>query len=536
MRSRAAIKTTLTATGISFFLAIGRAASIGGVVGNSNSHGSSRVFGLRSVSVSKTKSTVASRRLSTSIIVPRGGGFTGTSTSTNHIRSHNQATSTTISTSTSSRNMSSDTTTASSLSRSVKAQKITGLPLGPYPIGVTTVQIDGNNRNSKRSDNRGLQTEVWYPATDAALQLPITKFSDYLGLDLCKDPAAALRAANADNAIGGYRDGISVEELDDPARTTWLTNAIRDAPARKPSKDDANNNSETPKWPLVLFSHGSGAYRASYSFWVEYLASHGYVVAACDHPGSARFTIVDGEVITPGGPRSKRQQMETDRPLDLLQIIDGIEAMKDNDDNAVKSIFRNDMIDTNNVAITGMSFGGFTTTATLEFQDPRITAAVMMCSSMAMSGTQAYHTPARNNKSTPVMIMIGTEDTVLGDHANDANRKYVDTHDNGDAYLLEIVRGGHVSFTSCEMYDPEYGNGIAVNSKCKMLTEPGNMYSPLDIVKQHEIINNYGLHFLNKYMKKEQQQQQKDDDGGGGGGYLAKNHYDKAEVIYRSNL
>jgi len=389
---------------------------------------------------------------------------------------------------------------------------ITGLPLGPYPVGVATVQIDGDAERG-----RGLQTELWYPATDASLEMSTTKFSDYLGLDTCEDPVAALKAANAPSAIGGYRDGISVEELDDPARTTWLTNAVRNAPARKPTTDDG----DAKKWPLVIFSHGSGAYRASYSFWVECLASHGYVVAACDHPGSARFTIVDGQVVTPGGARSKRQQMEADRPLDLIQIIDGLESSSSNADDKFHGI-----IDTNNVAITGMSFGGFATAATLEVQDPRIQAGVMMCSSMAMSGTQDYHTPARKNKSIPVMVMIGTEDTVL-DSCNDANRKYVDTHGaESDAYLLEIVRGGHVSFTSCEMYDPEYGNGIGTDStKCKMLTKPGNFYTPLDIVKQHEIINNYGLQFLNKYMKK------KDDDS-----YLEKNHYDEAEVVFRANL
>ena len=32
----------------------------------------------------------------------------------------------------------------------------------------------------------------------------------------------------------------------------------------------------------MLFSHGSGAFRASYIYWTEYLASHGFCVVACD--------------------------------------------------------------------------------------------------------------------------------------------------------------------------------------------------------------------------------------------------------------
>jgi len=364
---------------------------------------------------------------------------------------------------------------ATTATRNEKALTIYGLPLGPFPVGVTTVQIDGDPNRG-----RGLQTEIWYPATKDSLDMPTTKFSEYLGLDTCKDSQAALDAANADGAIGGYRDGISVAELDE----TWLTNAVRNAPL------------EAGRFPLVVFSHGSGAYRVSYSFWTEFLASHGYIVAACDHPGSARYTIVDGEVIIPGGPRSKREQMEVDRPLDIIQIIDGIEA------NTPKSKVL-EAADTSNVAITGMSFGGFTTAATLEFQDPRVSAAVMMCASMSMSGTKDLHTPVRKNKSTPVMVMIGTEDTVLGDYHNDSNRKYVDNHTDGDAYLLEIKRGGHVSFTSCELYNPEYGNGINAIGQSKSLTNPGELYTPLDIQTQHQIINSCGLEFLNKYLKKE---------------------------------
>jgi len=408
---------------------------------------------------------------------------------------------------------SSSASAPSMMSRAEKVMKITGLPLGPYPVGVTTVQIDSTTDGRK---NRGLQTEIWYPATDDSTDgKPTTKYSDYLGLDTADDPKEAVTIANGPNAIGGYRDGITIEELDS-AETTWLTNAVRNASIRLPSSSSSDGIN---KWPLVVFSHGSGAYRASYSFWVECLASHGYVVAACDHPGSARYTIVDGKVITPGGPRSQRTQMEKDRPLDLLQVIDGIQ----NKYNTEK--FSN-TIDTQNVAVTGMSFGGYTVAEALEFQDPRITASVMMCASTSMSGTQNLHTPARKNKNTPCMVMIGTEDTVLGDHANDANRQYVDNHTEGDSYLVEIKRGGHVSFTSGEMYDPEYGNGISANGQCKKLTAttPGEMYTPLNIVKQHEIINKYGVTFLDKYMKG------KDDDG-----YLSSNHYED-EMLYKSKL
>ena len=208
--------------------------------------------------------------------------------------------------------------------------------------------------------------------------------------------------------------------------------------------------------------------------------------------------------------------------LDVIQIIDGVEELSKSKGGVFSTI------DTDTVALTGMSFGGFTTAAALEMQDPRIKAAVMMCASMSMSGTKDYHTPTRKNKSTPVMVMIGSEDTVLGDYHNNSNRKYVDNHSDGDAYLLEIVRGGHVSFTSCEMYDPEYGNGINASGSSKSLTNPGSSYKPMPIQQQHQIINNYGLRFLNKYLKQSGDVADTL--------YLSKNHYDSKEVVFRSNL
>merc|ERR1719148_617865 len=267
------------------------------------------------------------------------------------------------------------------MSRADKVLKITGLPLGPYPVGVTTLQIESPDDGR----HRGLQTEIWYPATEASTyEQPNTKYSEYLGLDTAVDPKEAINIANGPNAIGGYRDGITIQELDSP-QTTWLTDAVRNASIRVPASSSSSSEG-IEKWPLVVFSHGSGAYRVSYSFWVECLASHGYVVAACDHPGSARYTMVDGKVITPGGKRSQRRQMEHDRPLDLLQIINGIQQKYNQEKFA-------NTIDTNNVAITGMSFGGYTTAETMEYQDPRIPASVMMCASTSSSGTQNLHTP-----------------------------------------------------------------------------------------------------------------------------------------------
>jgi len=268
-----------------------------------------------------------------------------------------------------------------------------------------------------------------------------------------------------------------------------MNDAVRDA---EPDTDSEE------KWPVVLFSHGAGAFRASYIYWTEFLASYGYVVVAPDHPGSARYTQVGGKVITPdGGPRSQYASMARERPKDMISVLDCLQALttrskSDGVPPVIDSLLGTTNLD--NVAITGMSFGGYTAAEVLELQDPRIQAAVLQCPAIY----DADRTK-RRNKSTPLMVMLGTEDTVIANRGNDAARKYVDSHTAGDALLVEIVRGGHVSFTSCEIYNAEYGNGIG--SQCASLTKPGETYEPLDIVQQHGMINTYGLAFLNTYLR-----------------------------------
>ena len=88
----------------------------------------------------------------------------------------------------------------------------------------------------------------------------------------------------------------------------------------------------------------------------------------------------------------------------------------------------------------------------------------------------------------------------------------------GSSFLVEIKLGGHCSFTSCELYNPAYGNGIG---ESKSLSKPGETYQALDIVKQHGIINTYALAFLDKYLR-------------GGDDTLLKENKFEEHMIYRT--
>ena len=393
------------------------------------------------------------------------------------------------------------------------ALSVTGMPAGPFAVGVTTLQLDDHARTDPESGGpRRLQTEIWYPADPAETAgLPRNKYSEFLGRGCIP---GSLAAAEAPDAIGGYREGLTIAELD----ATWPNAAVRDA---RPCGRCA------APWPLVVFSHGSGAFRASYVYWTELLASHGFVVAACDHLGSARYTQVNGAVVTPGGARSTKAQMEADRPADVRFVLDAVARLAAGADSRFAG-----RVDASRCALTGMSFGGWATAAALELgADPRVKCAILQCPSLAMSG-RAKLADARADRATPVMVMLGTEDTVIGAAGNEAGRQYARGHE-GPSYLVEIARGGHVSFTSCELYNAEYGNGIGTS--CDSLTAPGEKYAPLPIAKQHEIINSYALAFLNTHLRP--------DPGAPGRAasaaefneeYLTKSHFGD-EVVFESN-
>jgi len=380
---------------------------------------------------------------------------------------------------------------------------ITGMANGMYPVGVTTIQFDDPNRidpgNPKKK--RGLQTEIWYPAIDDASRMTRTRYSEYLGVRGCINVGEA--TAQANEFLGTLRNGLTIDEIDDPKDKSWLTDAVRDVKPRDLESKDR-------KWPLVLFSHGPDACRSSYLYWTEFLASQGFVVAACDHPGSASFTIVDGKVIQPGGLRSFQTSVELERPRDLMTVLNGMQRLSQIDSRFAGKV------DCDNVAVTGVSVGGYTAAAVLERNDPRIKAAVMKCPTLHTSGEAAFPNRPnlhleRRNKMAPVLIMVGGEDTTLGEEGIKAARRYVDSQKNGDnhAYIFEIARGGHASFTSCELFNPDYGDGILsgkgrVKSCFGVTTDPETdkqIYRPLDILSQHNMINSYGLAFLNTYLR-----------------------------------
>lgn len=167
---------------------------------------------------------------------------------------------------------------------------------GPYAVGTQEVTVP--------QPGRELPATVWYPALDPG----------------------------EDAAVGSYQYGVLRLE----------GRALRDAAP----------DLEHGPYPLVVFSHGSGGFRLQSLYFVEHLASYGFVVIAADHPGN---TLAD--TLLPGNATGGIIENYAYRPLDVLAQIDYMAGQT-----AEGGAFAG-LVDAGRVAVAGHSFGGFTALA-----------------------------------------------------------------------------------------------------------------------------------------------------------------------------
>jgi pimeloyl-ACP methyl ester carboxylesterase len=126
---------------------------------------------------------------------------------------------------------------------------------GPYAVGVTTLTIGDRT------------TEVWYPASKQSVR---GKTKDAYNI--------------AKYLPQGLQDLLTSKNVSAP----FTTDAYRDVPA----------SAEGP-FPLVVFSHGVGAYREQSSFLTTHLASWGFVVTSPDFLERGLGSMLGVPVATP---------------------------------------------------------------------------------------------------------------------------------------------------------------------------------------------------------------------------------------------
>lgn len=194
-------------------------------------------------------------------------------------------------------------------------------PSGEFGVGTSRLQWDTEAPESLTADptdTRVLVAQLWYPtwATGAG--------------------QACLESSTVSDAIAAQA-GLPGFLLDGVVRGN--TNAIADAPRADGS------------FPLVLFSPGLGGVRTQNSAWAEELASHGYIVAAVDHPyDSAAVVLEDGTVIA-------STLHTTGNDTRDQRIADGLASIRADDLIATLDRLEKDL-DVDGVATAGHSIGG----------------------------------------------------------------------------------------------------------------------------------------------------------------------------------
>ncbi|MFH9863640.1 alpha/beta hydrolase family protein [Streptomyces sp. NPDC017202] len=217
-------------------------------------------------------------------------------------------------------------------------------PSGDFAVGTRVVQWTDPRRpesfTADPHDRRTVVVQLWYPARQS--------------------PAGARRARYL-----GRTEHEARTVSDALAREAGLPGFLVDGVprARTRSVFDAPVADGGGRFPVVLFSPGSGGVRTQNTAWAEELASHGYVVAAVDHPyDSAAVVLADGRTIdtelASTGDRDKDDELAAGwtavRAADLGFVLTQLDRL----DRGEISGPLTGRLDTGRVAVTGHSMGG----------------------------------------------------------------------------------------------------------------------------------------------------------------------------------
>lgn len=115
------------------------------------------------------------------------------------------------------------------------------------------------------------------------------------------------------------------------------------------------SSSASTNKPVIVFSHGRGSVKTDLRYLAEHLASHGYIVAALEHPGSNKTSF---KAVNQNKKQLVTPQEFLDRPRDVSFILDELEKLNQTGNSPLQG-----KLATNNVMIIGHSFGGGTALA-----------------------------------------------------------------------------------------------------------------------------------------------------------------------------
>ncbi|MBI5288298.1 MAG: hypothetical protein HY873_04945 [Chloroflexi bacterium] len=266
-------------------------------------------------------------------------------------------------------------------------------------------------------------------------------------------PTAAPALSLADASTGGpYGVGVMTLELVDASRPTGPNRDYAGAPDRKlvtevwypaapsaaePEAKDAPAETSGGPYPLIIFAHGFSSFRRQSASYAQHLASHGYVVASPDFPGS--FIAASG---------GARLYAVLDQPADVSFVIDELLVRE-----GEAGWPLNGAIDHETIGMTGHSLGGLTTmlTAYGERRDPRIDAILPI-------SPPACFLPddLAEGVSLPAMIVGGSKELIVP--PSWIRQAYEIAAP--PKYFVSIIGADHIRFADIDITDDKLPNVV----------------------------------------------------------------------------
>jgi predicted dienelactone hydrolase len=319
---------------------------------------------------------------------------------------------------------------------------------GPYKVGVQTITITDAARN------RPLTVDVWFPLT-AGVEGALHEYTLVPG-SFYRSPAAI---------------------------SATPTDAAGDGP-----------------FPLVVYSHGSGGIRYVASYYTEMIASHGYIVVAPDHTGNTATDRI-------AGSGTEFDVTAFNRPNDVKVVID---AMVD-PANAEAGAFAA-LVDPERIAVTGHSFGGFTSLAVASgytnslgtfAADPRVDAIIPLAPASGTGDGRLLSDADLAAIKIPTMLIVGTDDKTT---PVDPNITRAWAHfSSSTLYRIELVAAEHQSFTDiCDYQEflPSLPDVLPIIiATIEPLAVEGCSPDDMPIDRAKDLTNTFAIQFLESVFR-----------------------------------
>lgn len=358
------------------------------------------------------------------------------------------------------------------------------VPTGPHSIGRAVFHWTDPARpevmTESPTDRREVVVYLWYPAETPGGGSTAAYFPDLDALKGIFTPIELL--------------GVS----------SVRTHAVADAPVSR-----AN-----PKYPIIIFSHGNRANSAFHTAQIEDLASHGYVVAAIDHPYDALGVVLsNGEVATfaedkwsvpgagsgqatadPGAEAIYRDRVEA-RARDAVFVLDRLADLS-----AEAGSQFGGRLDLEQVGIFGHSVGGVAAGKACQV-DPRFKACLNMDGLAA--GQPFYPDEAGNGPAQPYMLMLKPlpvpSDAQLAAWKTTREAWTTLQSDRLDSLLAHVASGSYMLTASGFSHQSFSDNPLMYPSLPDSLAGMGLRAGPA-AYRQVQLTREYTLAFFDKHV------------------------------------